>query len=264
MQDNELISLLKAPLGLTSCAMISKLSGGTINRCYYVKDNNKEFMIKYFEGDDSLSIDRKECFDLQLELFEKGMAAKPLYLSFEQDIYAEQWIKLDRSHVLLSIENEHIDAMAKALSRIHCTVVSAKEINLPKDWQHYLRSSPSPSNLLIERVKKATEEWIIYKEEATNSQVFCHNDLSWGHLCLPTKLILDWEYAGLGNRYFDILSCARINKLNPQQHERLLAQYAKLNELLIETVYEGCSKQADFLELTYQLWQQALGVNSKI
>ncbi|MFB0912349.1 MAG: hypothetical protein QMA97_04100, partial [Glaciecola sp.] len=64
-QNDKLINLLKAPLGLSDRAIISPLSGGAINRSYYLNDASNEFMVKEFQGESSLCIDRQERFDLQ-------------------------------------------------------------------------------------------------------------------------------------------------------------------------------------------------------
>lgn len=264
MQNDELITLLEDALGLTGDAIVYPLSGGTINRSYYLNDDSNEFMVKHFQGEDSLCIDRQERFDLQLKLSKKRLAPKPIYLSTDKGLYVEQWIKQHRSQLLLFFDELHINSLATALTRIHNSKIKAKRVDLPGEWQQYLKSLANPPSFLVSEVTKATEKWVAAVEAFPGDQVFCHNDLLWAHLCVPTKIILDWEYAGIGNRYFDLLSCAKVNGFNTQQHELLLKAYAKQNSIPINEVYEGCSQQASFIELTYKLWYQAVGVTPKI
>lgn len=263
MQNSELIRRLKTPLGLTDDAIVYPLSGGAINRSYYLNDEPNEFMVKEFLGENSLCIDRQERFELQLILWKKDLAPKPIYLSSGTDIYVEQWITQHASQMLLVLDTLHINALATALTRVHKSAVKAKLVDLPKQWEQYLTTLENPSLCLVKEVAKETEKWSTGIESASHEQVFCHNDLVWAHLCLPTQIILDWEYAGIGNRYFDILSCAKVNGLNTQQHDLLLIAYAKQNNIPINEVYDGCSQQASFMELTYQLWHQAVGITSK-
>ena len=254
---------MEQPLGLTGESMLYALSGGAINKSYYLNDDSNEFLVKQFQGESSLGIDRQERFDLQLQLAKKRLAPRPVYLCLEKGVYVEQWVKQHRSQLLLFFDELHINSLASALTRIHKSKINTQVIDFPREWQQYLSTLDNPCSFLIEEVTKATEKWIASREAFPNDQVFCHNDLAWAHLCIPTKLILDWEYAGIGNRYFDLLSCAKVNDFNADQHDLLLSAYAKQNAIPINEVYDGCSNQAPFLELTYQLWHQAVGIPSK-
>jgi len=263
VQNDNLINLLKVPLGLSDDAVMQALTGGAINRSYYLRDESSEFMVKEFQGESSLCIDRQERFDLQLTLSDKGLAPKPIYLSTDTGVYVEQWIKQHRSQMLLIFDERHINSLARALTRVHKSNVKAKALDLPKDWSQYLTTQPNPTSVLIDGVKKQTQKWNASMEATPHNQVFCHNDLVWAHLCVSTDIILDWEYAGIGNRYFDLLSCVKVNGFNTKQHDLLLNAYAKQNNIPLKEVHEGCLQQTDFIELTYQLWHQAVGIMSK-
>jgi thiamine kinase-like enzyme len=55
----------------------------------------------------------------------------------------------------------------------------------------------------------------------------CHNDLLAGNFLRGTEQIwvVDWEYAGMGDRYFDLANFAINNELETAQHPELLADY---------------------------------------
>ncbi len=54
----------------------------------------------------------------------------------------------------------------------------------------------------------------------------CHNDLLAANFIRGVQLwIVDWEYAGMGDRYFDLANFAVNNELGPAEQERLLAAY---------------------------------------
>jgi thiamine kinase-like enzyme len=55
----------------------------------------------------------------------------------------------------------------------------------------------------------------------------CHNDLLAGNFLRGSERIwiVDWEYAGMGDRYFDLANFAINNELEPSQHPELLADY---------------------------------------
>jgi thiamine kinase-like enzyme len=55
----------------------------------------------------------------------------------------------------------------------------------------------------------------------------CHNDLLAGNFLHGGERIwiVDWEYAGMGDRYFDLANFAINNELTESQHPELLADY---------------------------------------
>jgi thiamine kinase-like enzyme len=55
----------------------------------------------------------------------------------------------------------------------------------------------------------------------------CHNDLLAGNFLHGSERIwiVDWEYAGMGDRYFDLANFAINNGLEEKQHPELLADY---------------------------------------
>ena len=57
--------------------------------------------------------------------------------------------------------------------------------------------------------------------------VLCHNDLLAGNLLVEGDgvVIVDWEYAGMGDRWFDLGNLAVNNGLGPDEEERLLTAY---------------------------------------
>jgi thiamine kinase-like enzyme len=259
----ELLALLREPLGLSDDALLYPLSGGTINRSFYLNDEKNEFLVKCFEAEEATNIDRLERFELQAHLAKKKVAPAPLYICPHNGVYVEQWIKQHRSQIPLFFDELHVNALVKAMSAIHKININTRVIDLPAEWRNYLESIPSPSSFVIEQVANATEKWNKQSNEHSSSWVFCHNDLVWAHLCLPTKIILDWEYAGIGNRFFDLLSCAKVNNFNSEQHELLLSAYAQYNEIALDDVYQECALQSEYLQLTYQLWYDAVGLQPK-
>ena len=55
----------------------------------------------------------------------------------------------------------------------------------------------------------------------------CHNDLLAGNFLRGSERIwiVDWEYAGMGDRYFDLANFAINNELSEDQHPELLEDY---------------------------------------
>jgi thiamine kinase-like enzyme len=55
---------------------------------------------------------------------------------------------------------------------------------------------------------------------------FCHNDLlNTNFVYDGTLRVLDWEYAGMGDPFFDLANFSANNQLSPDADERLLTSY---------------------------------------
>jgi len=67
---------------------------------------------------------------------------------------------------------------------------------------------------------------------------FCHNDLLNGNFLFDgTVRILDWEYAGMGDPFFDLANFSVNHDLSPEADERLVAHYfGQPDERLLATL----------------------------
>jgi thiamine kinase-like enzyme len=85
--------------------------------------------------------------------------------------------------------------------------------------------------------------------------VFCHNDLAFHHVFVaPQPLVIDWEYSGLGERYFDLASSIQVNQLSESQMRAFLHAYEGAAGFNVNTTV-----LADWLALvalTSQLWYE--------
>ncbi|MEG3768934.1 phosphotransferase family protein, partial [Alteromonas sp. 14N.309.X.WAT.G.H12] len=102
-------------------------------------------------------------------------------------------------------------------------------------------------------------------DDKENGQwVLCHNDLSYGHMVDPLRpVIVDWEYAARGNRYFDMVACAQINRLDEHQSHQLCCLYGQRLQLAQAEVIAGFYEQQDVVTLTEQLWYAAFEAQQK-
>jgi len=103
-------------------------------------------------------------------------------------------------------------------------------------------------------------QWHQYVHDHQDEFVLCHNDLHTRHLSYRNGPLLDWEYSGLGCRYFDIASCSAINEFSDAQQSTLCERYAEFaNKDPIE-VKQGVQKISALVTFTYQLWSLSVGL----
>ncbi|WP_334018842.1 phosphotransferase [Alteromonas sp. S015] len=278
----DIIATLKNVLNLSDSVKISVYPAGAVNRVYRVQesknsqlslrgsnpqngglqkqeDTSVDLAVKWLADDDFSGVNRAHQFALQQQLYREGIAPEPVWLSEDETIWVEQW--LDHSNCTAPSTFE----LAKTLARVHSLPINAKGLDLALRWQHYRdvaqldRSSELylKAQALLKTVKKT--------ERDNDDYVLCHNDLLTSHLFINsdnTFKIIDWEYAAMGNRYFDLASCCLINKLAGDGRIELVKHYAELMNINEAEAFGKFELFIEIVSLTNDLWFAALNANN--
>ncbi|MDO6695773.1 phosphotransferase [Aliiglaciecola sp. 3_MG-2023] len=235
---------------------LEPIKGGVVNLSYRLATQSGVYFLKTFELNHITPTDRQALFFQQQQLSELGITSMPIYLSKAHDFQVESWVE----HIsLLKVnkpQNDKIQILAKVLSEIHALPTLATSIDLPKDWIIYLKAATvSDVDYWQQRIIDCKPSWI---ETHKSDQVLCHNDLAMEHVAMQEPaFVFDWEYASLGNRYFDLASCALINNMDYHEMMTLQHSYAQFCELSEHYVFEQFQTQFPIVQLTYDLWKEA-------
>lgn len=235
---------------------LEPVKGGAVNKSYRLTTQSQHYFLKTFELNHITPTDRQALFFQQQQLFDLGISPMPIYLSHAHDFQVESWVEHVSLRNATKSNSEKIQLLAKVLSDIHNLPTLASSIDLPKDWLLYLNAANvSEQEYWQNRIEKCKPDWI---DTHKVDQVLCHNDLALEHVALTNPVVVfDWEYASLGNRYFDLASCALINKMDYHDTSMLQHYYAEFSNLSEHEVFEHCQTQFPIVQLTYDLWQAA-------
>lgn len=149
--------------------------------------------------------------------------------------------------------NEQIIFVAKALKKLH-----SSNIKVPFGYQMFYRfnfykKELSSNDYIDEKYEKQIVK-NVQKIFAKDKMVLCHNDLVQNNLLfkLNNVSLIDWEYGGMNNPYFDLASFISENNLNEEQKELFLSKYfgAKLNDLKRKKV----NTFIKFLDILFYYW----------
>lgn len=251
-------------LGIDETSSMRTITESLINETYCLSSHNERFAIKRFLADKSTGRSRKLLFYVQQKLANYNIAPKPLYLCQESGFYAEQWVS-SKATPLAALDNkQRMLHLASALAAIHRLPITTARMDLPEQWNWYAKAANlSESDLRWRRAK----ELVFMAAASINTKadlVFCHNDLAISHVIrFEQPMIIDWEYCGTGNRYFDIASTIAINQLDAVQRKELLTHYANEFDLSQSTVQEGVYRHEPLVTLSYQLWYAAVTEHMK-
>lgn len=260
MEQEHILNALREPLSLSEGATLTPMSGGDINHVYRLTDrlNDKEHVVKWTGEDVFSGINRFHQFVLQEQVSQRLLAPEPVWLSDDESLWVEEFV----SGVTLAQSEENIPAkLGRTLASIHEQPITARPLQLTSRWQHYIKAAGLPaSNPTVHRANELNER-LHLNYESDEVLALCHNDLSAGHIIYGEQtVIVDWEYAAMGNRYFDLAGCALINELSDDESEQLCESYADAASVDIETVKRLYRQQREVVEVTNALWQAALNV----
>lgn len=118
---------------------------------------------------------------------------------------------------------ENLRRLAGLLKRLHGTQAVGKPFALRSSLTHYVGLVGT-----AEAQQMAGEADILLRRlSADESRLcLCHNDLTSANILDSQSLhLIDWEYAGIGDPYFDLATVIQHHGLNEEQAEALLTAY---------------------------------------
>jgi Ser/Thr protein kinase RdoA (MazF antagonist) len=249
---------------------INRIRSGTINRNFKVCDGDKTLMLKLFDSNELLPVDRRQVFKMQEELAIIGLAPLPVFLSVNGKVYCEQWVDVGQHEdgkyahkvKLGKIMGDKLETLAEVLFKVHSSLVSVPLLALDEHWEVYWDKIESPSPQLRQKYLQVKQQWQRYLDVCIDEFVLCHNDLHIEHISYLNGPVFDWEYAGMGCRYFDIASCCTINNLDQGEIESLCIYYANLAHQDIQEVRGRVHKASGMVSFTYELWETSLKISN--
>ena len=194
---------------------------GFNNISYLLKTSTKQYIIRVFKSNKSVNISRLFEYQIQKKAYKNNIASKPVFLNEDFMIY--EYTKGFHKTKLSKIDLRNLVLKIK---KFHQFKIDEKPYNLTLDLKNYSKKiSSQKSQKLIKSCFKSIKALKKFKNEA----VLTHHDLNPKNIIFNKNnlKIIDWEYAGTNDRFFD-LACVCIEfKLNKKEEKTLLTNYFK-------------------------------------
>jgi len=156
---------------IDSCILLE--TQGYCNENYLVVADGLKYIVRKLLRDD---IDRVFEWKVQHLAYAQGITAEPLIFDSKNGFMVFAF--LEGNHKSKLDENE-LKLLAQTLQKLHSITIDAKPIELQTD---------------ISRVECFPKEYVL-----------CHNDLNPQNIFFSKSVkFIDWEYAGVNDRYFDL------------------------------------------------------------
>ena len=178
---------------------------GYCNENYLIHSEGEKYILRKFIRTD---IDRKFEFQVQKLAFEKGISAEPLLLDEENDLIISTYLEGTHKDKL---EKNDLNQFAEVLKKLHTSKIESEPIIL---------------ETLIEAKSKEVQDAFIIIDTFQSEDVLCHNDLNPQNILFAKTIkLIDWEYAGVNDRYFDLASVCVEFDLNKEDEVHFLRSY---------------------------------------
>jgi thiamine kinase-like enzyme len=208
--SESLTSLIGVPLGDPE-----PLDGGITNRNFRVRTAEGDFVVRFFgEKTSALGIDRNAERAATEAAARAGVG--PELVAFTDELLVTKFIEGE------PMPDVRIDETAAALRAIHSGPPLPTTFSGVAVAEEYARRAGEvPAELAIGR------QIVEALRGPEHEPVPCHNDLLNANLIWDGSRvrIVDWEYAGMGDRYFDLGNLSINNGLSEEEDERLLVAY---------------------------------------
>jgi thiamine kinase-like enzyme len=240
-------------------AAIEVLGGGITNRNFKVDVAGGEYVLRIGGHDtELLGIDRDAEHAANVLAAELGIAPEVIAFVEPEGYLVTRYIRGEPVSAERMRDREMILNVVRTLRRFHnsgsiaarfdpfrvveayCSTATAHRIQVPKAYD---RAKPVAD--MIERLRPP------------HPTVFCHNDLLNANFIADENgriWIVDWEYAGMGDRFFDLANFSVNHGLDEEDDALMLASYGVEDERsLVQMRF-----MSDFREAMWGVVQQAI------
>ena len=211
---------------------IKELTGGITNKNYKVTTGNESFVLR-LGGNETrfLGIDRKTEYDCSLLAAQIGVAPEPIAFIEPEGYIVARFISgpgISADQIGLTQNIERVVDSIKAYHSLEKFPGFFSPFRVAEEYAKTARSFnvklPEKMDWYLEKSKEI--ETAIYGREPIKLQP-CHNDLLNANFIDDSShiRILDWEYAGMGDIFFDLGNFAIQHEFNDEQDEILLKIY---------------------------------------
>ena len=206
------------------------LGGGITNNNYRIDVGGESFVLRIVgESTELLGINRDHEYAANLAAGKLGIAPQVYYFIQPEGYLVTRFI---HGRPILPEEMRqpgNLRRVAKMVRRIHAMPAIPGKFNVFRMIEEYSATArlyhvtfPDQFDWLTLRMQEAENALRIHSLEVCP----CHNDLLNANFLANGELtILDWEYAGMGDRFFDLANFSDHHSLTDEQDEWLLNCY---------------------------------------
>jgi thiamine kinase-like enzyme len=211
---------------------VKELTGGITNKNYKISADGESFVLRMGGGETKyLGIDRKVEYECSLLAAKIGIAPEPTFFLEPEGYIVARFISGKGIPAEEIGTEENIKRVLESMKAYHALERFPGSFSPFRVAEEYAKTALNFHVKLPEKM-----DWYLEKSREIESAMYareplqlrpCHNDLLNGNFIDDGARIriLDWEYAGMGDIFFDLGNFAIQHEFNDEQDEILLKAY---------------------------------------
>ena len=189
--------------------IIERLKGGVSHYTYHIEALGRHYSYRKIGEGGNLFVDRKTEFKTIQLIDELNLNSKVIHFDLETGEKLQEYVPGD---VLTTLDyHKHLDQVVNALKTLHqFKTTQASDYGLVNRLSLY-ESYTNQRTVKYQELKAFWIDLYVSKYEQ-NEKVLCHNDAQRSNMVVGDRLyLLDWEYAGYNEFYYDIASFGNVD-----------------------------------------------------
>jgi len=207
------------------------LGGGITNQNWTVAVNGEKFVVRIPGSGTDMFIDRDNELACSMEAGKTGVAPNVIHHLKPENVSVVRFIEgktLGTSEIAGS--DALITRIVRTIKKIHTAAAFEKPFDpfdTVRGYMKYVAEHDAPLPADFERLKATADEIEEAVKRNPPAEAACHNDyLSENFLDDGEKIwIIDWEYGGRGDPYFDLGDFAVEHPFTNAQEELIIREY---------------------------------------
>ena len=209
---------------------VAALDGGITNLNYRVDVSGEAFVVSLSSEDSALlGIDRRRTHEATLAAGRTGVGPDVVHFLPDDGILVTRFIFGRRLPARDVARPEILEGVVRSQHRYHAGQVLAGHFSPFRTLDAYLRAAQVPAPALPQDIAEMYHRIAAIETAVTGHEILrpCHNDLWEFNLIDDGAMvrIIDWEYAGMGDVYFDLANFAIHHMFGDAEDEALLRAY---------------------------------------
>lgn len=209
---------------------------GLTNDSWLVRTKSDDVVVRISNtAEQALQIDRASEALVLAAVDEAGIGPEVILCDPAQRVLVTRYIG-DTWTEADAVQEENVQRLGQLFRRLHRIPAppGVRRVELSDTLEGYFRTLEE-RGIQPELITKSLREralQVALKLRENSAATLCHNDVHHLNVTDDGKLrLIDWEYAGVGQRLFDLASVCVYHKYDKMQREQLLSSYTALTEL---------------------------------
>ncbi|MDN7124964.1 phosphotransferase [Pseudidiomarina sp. 1APP75-32.1] len=228
---------------------------GVANNVYKITTTQAKYILKQFRFDHPYGLDREQEVRVQQQLAQYQLAPEVIHYDAPQGLVLQSFLdEPDLAHTKLPMADK-LRELADVSAHIHRLSVDVPVWSLRERLQRYCLQLAEFDAERAQHFSTRLELFRKLLDSFAARPVFCHNDLGMHHIFItPTLRVIDWEYAGLGERYFDLANTMAVNELDLPQRNAFINAYESAAGFAVDR--PTLENWRELVALVNQLWYE--------